>query len=102
MPESGWALLLGGGVGLPAAGEGAVAGATTGAASVSPWVNVPFPAQLHPGAMLLLTNGSVMVQDQGPLQSGSRGWWLLQPNEWGSYVHAPGPGSRRSRPGTGP
>ncbi len=37
--------------------------------------------------MLLLTDGSVMVQNQGYSESGSRGWWLLTPNGEGSYVH---------------
>jgi hypothetical protein len=55
-------------------------------ASGSPWQSVAFPKQLHPGAMLLLTNGSVMVQDQGPEESGASGWWLLTPSRRGSYV----------------
>ena len=50
------------------------------------WQPVSFPSQLHPGAMLLLTDGAVMVQDQGPSNSGAPGWWLLTPNSSGSYV----------------
>jgi hypothetical protein len=44
--------------------------AAAGTAPVSPWQPVAFPSQLHPGAMLLLTTGSVMVQDQGPISAG--------------------------------
>ncbi len=55
--------------------------------AASPWQSVPFPAQLYPGAMLLLTSGSVMVQNQTPSEGGGRDWWLLTPNAKGSYVH---------------
>jgi hypothetical protein len=36
--------------------------------------------------MLLLTDGSVLVQDQGPLGSGGSTWWILRPDSDGSYV----------------
>jgi hypothetical protein len=36
--------------------------------------------------MLVLTDGSVLVQDQGPANSGSSAWWELSPNLHGSYV----------------
>jgi hypothetical protein len=61
-------------------------GAAATTKAVSPWQSVAFPSQLFPGTMLLLTNGSVMVQNQGPLNSGAPGWWLLTPNADGSYV----------------
>ena len=50
------------------------------------WQTISVPGRLHPGAMLLLTDGAVMVQDQGPSNSGAPGWWLLTPNSMGSYV----------------
>ncbi len=37
--------------------------------------------------MLLLTTGSVMVQDQGPVNGGASGWWLLTPSAQGSYLN---------------
>ena len=60
--------------------------AAASAAAPSPWVSLPYPSTLNPGAMLLLTDGSVMVQDQGPENSGAPGWWLLTPNAKGSYA----------------
>lgn len=63
------------------------ASAAASATSVSPWVSLSFPSRLRPGAMLLLTNGSVMVQDQGPENGGASGWWLLTPSAKGSYVN---------------
>ena len=76
-------LLLGLSIGMvyPASG---VAGT---ARPATPWQSLVVPTPLHPGAMLLLTDGSVMVQDQGPKESGARGWWLLRPDRTGSYVH---------------
>ncbi|HUY43319.1 MAG TPA: hypothetical protein VMU98_06100 [Acidimicrobiales bacterium] len=38
------------------------------------------------GAMFLMTNGQVLVSDQGSAQSGSPRWWLLTPSSSGSYV----------------
>jgi hypothetical protein len=52
---------------------------------VSPWVPLNNAAPFNPGAMLLLTNGSVLMQDQGPSNSGSGNWWLLTPDAAGSY-----------------
>jgi hypothetical protein len=61
-------------------------GSARNARVVSPWSSLSFPANFYPGAMLQLTNGSVMVQDQGPLNSGATGWWLLTPSTSGSYL----------------
>jgi hypothetical protein len=81
------ALLLTASVVLLATGPVEAAGAgVLRTRAASPWRSVPLPSQLYPGAMLLLTNGSVMVQDQGPKNSGNRAWWLLTPNDKGSYV----------------
>jgi len=74
---------------LLAAGVIAVNGATSAGASpskVALWESIAVPSGLHPGAMALLTDGSVMVQDQGATQSGAPGWWLLTPNDKGSYA----------------
>jgi hypothetical protein len=55
-------------------------------AAGSPWEQLSNPPAFLPGAMLLLTNGKVLVQSQGPKNSGSREWWLLTPSKSGSYV----------------
>jgi hypothetical protein len=39
------------------------------------------------GSALLLTDGTVMVQDQGPSNTGSGNWWKLTPDQNGSYVN---------------
>ncbi len=39
-----------------------------------------------PGAMFLMTDGQVLVSDQGPSNAGSSGWWLLTPSASGSYA----------------
>jgi hypothetical protein len=52
----------------------------------SPWSSLVHPAPFNPGAMLLLTDGQILVQDQGPNDWGSSGWWLLSPDATGSYV----------------
>lgn len=48
-----------------------------------PLVNAP---SFDPGAMFLLTDGTVMVQDLGPNAGGSPNWWRLTPDSTGSYV----------------
>src|SRR5271165_6701923 len=53
----------------------------------SPWQPLTNAAPFHPGAMILLTDGTVMVQDQGPFNSGSNHWWRLAPDAFGSYVN---------------
>jgi hypothetical protein len=45
------------------------------------------PAPFNAGAMLQLTDGTVMVHDQGPKNSGSRNWWRLTPDINGSYLN---------------
>jgi hypothetical protein len=79
-----------------------VSAAAAGTAPVSPWQPVAFPSQLHPGAMLLLTTGSVMVQDQGPANGGASGWWLLTPGAKGSYVNGTWHRLASLPPGYGP
>jgi len=49
------------------------------------WLRLAHPAPFNPGAMLLLTDGQVLVQDQGFSESGTGRWWLLTPSKNGSY-----------------
>lgn len=58
------------------------------AATSTPWeplTNVP--SSLNPGVMLLLTDGSVLVQDQGSQNSGTGDWWKLTPDSSGDYLN---------------
>ncbi len=52
----------------------------------SPWQTLATQPPFNPGAMLLLTDGTVMVQDQGPSNGGSGNWWRLTPDDSGSYL----------------
>ncbi len=54
--------------------------------SGSPWQALTNPPPFNPGAMLLLTDGTVLVQDQGPDNNGSSNWWLLTPDSSGNYL----------------
>jgi len=56
-------------------------------AAGSPWQELTHRPRFNPGAMILLTNGTVLVQSQGQQNSGSRTWWLLKPDATGSYVN---------------
>jgi len=51
----------------------------------SPWQALPTPPFV-PGSMFVLTNGTVLVQDNGPSNVGTGEWWRLTPNAKGSYV----------------
>jgi hypothetical protein len=53
----------------------------------NPWQPLAHPPPFNAGAMLLLTDGTVMVQDQGAKNSGSRDWWRLTPDLNGSYLN---------------
>jgi PASTA domain/Divergent InlB B-repeat domain/Galactose oxidase, central domain len=50
------------------------------------WQGLTNPPPFNPGAMFLLTDGTVMVQDLGPTTVGSRNWWRLAPDSSGSYA----------------
>ena len=64
-----------------------VAGAPAAQADQNPWVQLStVPSNINPGIMFLLTNGNVLVQDQGQNQSGSSDWWILSPNKQGDYA----------------
>jgi hypothetical protein len=52
----------------------------------SPWTSLANRAPFQPGAMLLLTSGNVLVQDQGFCNCGSSNWWKLIPDINGSYL----------------
>lgn len=72
-------------------GRSPVSGAATrsrvNARSASPWQPLANPPPFNPGAMLLLTNGTVIVQDQGPSNAGTGDWWRLVPDISGSYLN---------------
>ena len=50
------------------------------------WASVPHAALPNPGAMLQLTDGSVMMQDQGSNNAGTGNWWKLTPDTTGNYA----------------
>jgi hypothetical protein len=52
----------------------------------SPWQLLATQPSFNPGAMFLLTNGTVLVQDAGANQGGTQRWWVLKPSATGSYV----------------
>jgi hypothetical protein len=68
---------------FPAGTQPAEAG--TGAAVLG-WQALTNTPPFNPGAMYLLTDGTVMVQDLGPTSAGSSNWWRLTPDSTGSYA----------------
>ncbi len=52
----------------------------------SPWLALKHTPPFAPGAMLLLTDGRVLVQSQGADNGGSNQWWTLTPSSSGSYA----------------
>lgn len=69
---------------FPAAAQRAEA---SSGAAVLGWQALTNTPPFNPGAMFLLTDGSVMVQDLGPTSAGSSNWWRLSPDSTGSYVN---------------
>ncbi len=63
-----------------------LSGATPAAAATPTWQELTNPPPFDPGAMFLLTDGTVMVQDLGASAGGSPNWWRLTPDSTGSYV----------------
>jgi hypothetical protein len=55
-------------------------------AADTPWSSLVHPPPFNPGAILLLTDGRVLVQDQGPTDGGASGWWILSPDRYGDYL----------------
>jgi Divergent InlB B-repeat domain/PASTA domain len=63
-----------------------LSGAATASAATGSWQALANLPPFNPGAMYLLTDGTVMVQDLGPSSAGSSQWWRLTPDSSGSYV----------------
>jgi hypothetical protein len=61
--------------------------AASAPSTTSPWRALANPPTFSPGAMLLLTDGTVMVNDQGQFNNGGSGWWRFTPDISGSYVN---------------
>jgi Galactose oxidase, central domain len=57
------------------------------ASGPSPWRSLSRQPPFNAGAMLLLTDGTVMVHDQGTKNSGTSNWWRLTPDVNGSYLN---------------
>ena len=53
----------------------------------SPWQPLAHHPSFNPGAMIQLTDGTVLVQNQGPQNNGTNKWWRLKPSATGSYVN---------------
>src|SRR5690242_14741849 len=53
----------------------------------SPWQPLTHHPSFNPGAMIQLTDGTVLVQNQGPANNGTNKWWRLKPTTTGSYVN---------------
>src|SRR5438477_11427876 len=71
---------------LPGAAQAAGVGERAGsAAAVLGWQSLVDAPPFNPGAMFLLTDGTVMVQDLGASAGGSPNWWRLTPDSSGSY-----------------
>jgi hypothetical protein len=52
------------------------------------WTQLQGVANFQPDAMILLTNGSVLFSDQsGPNATDTGKWYLLTPNDQGSYIN---------------
>lgn len=61
-------------------------GATSFATS-GPWEQLHGLSDSNLGIMFLLTDGTVLVQDQGVKNAGSGEWWILTPDSQGNYVN---------------
>lgn len=54
-------------------------------AATSNWGSKPAPFNVS--TMFLLTDGRVLAEDEGTDNEGSRNWWVLTPNDHGSYAN---------------
>lgn len=62
--------------------------ALPGIANSQSWQALKNPASFAANTALLLTDGTVMVQDSGPGNGGGTNhWWRLTPDDTGSYVN---------------
>jgi hypothetical protein len=57
------------------------------AAPAQTWTPLANTPTFYPSSMLLLTDGTIMVQDQGKAGAGSSNWWRLTPDNTGSYLN---------------
>jgi hypothetical protein len=57
------------------------------AALAQTWTPLASTPAFSAGAMLQLTDGTIMVQDQGSCFCGTGHWWRLAPDNTGSYVN---------------
>ncbi|HTZ70589.1 MAG TPA: hypothetical protein VMB71_08065, partial [Acetobacteraceae bacterium] len=57
------------------------------AALAQSWTPLKNTPSFSAGAMLQLTDGTIMVQDQGTCGCGGGNWWRLTPDKTGSYVN---------------
>lgn len=71
-------------------------------AAGSPWQAFAHMPEFNPGAMLLLTDGSVIIQDQGAMNNSTGNWWRLTPDNTGSYVTGAWSKIAAMPPGYGP
>jgi hypothetical protein len=55
-------------------------------AGPSPWQRLTRQPTFNAGAMILLTDGTVMVLDQGSNNTGGSQWWRLTPDINGNYL----------------
>jgi hypothetical protein len=58
---------------------------TAPAHAASGWQQLTNPPPFNPGVPFLLSDGRVLVQDNGAMASGTGNWWLLTPDAHGSY-----------------
>jgi hypothetical protein len=54
---------------------------------MSGWTPLTNQPAFQAGTMLLLTDGAVLCQDEGPSNGGTANWWKLTPDAFGSYVN---------------
>jgi PASTA domain len=71
---------------LVVAGLALGGGSSSHSATTGGWQRLVNQPSFNPGAMYLLTDGTVMVYDQGSCNCGSGNWWRLTPDAKGSYV----------------
>ena len=57
------------------------------AAQAATWTKLANTPKFAPGSEFLLTDGTVLVQDEGTNGAGSGNWWRLTPDITGSYIN---------------
>ncbi|MDB5395731.1 MAG: hypothetical protein JWM91_3237 [Rhodospirillales bacterium] len=68
-------------------GSEAIAESPTGNPTDNPWQTLINQPPFDPGSMVLLTDGTVMVQNLSSNTNGGADWWKLKPDINGSYVN---------------